>query len=93
MIGRVLAGRYRVESLLGTGGMGEVYRAQDLTLERPVAIKMLRAEFANDQEFIRRFRQEATAVASLSNPHIVSVFDVGEDEGEHYIVMELVGAR
>ncbi len=93
MIGRVLAGRYRVESLLGTGGMGEVYRAQDLTLERPVAIKMLRAEFANDQEFIRRFRQEATAVASLSNPHIVSVFDVGEDEGEHYIVMELVDGR
>ncbi len=93
MIGRVLAGRYRVESLLGTGGMGEVYRAQDLTLERPVAVKMLRAEFANDQEFIRRFRQEATAAASLSNPHIVGVFDVGEDEGEHYIVMELVDGR
>ncbi len=93
MIGRVLAGRYRIESLIGTGGMGEVYRAQDLTLERPVAVKMLRAEFASDQEFIRRFRQEATAAASLSNPHIVGVFDVGEDEGEHYIVMELVEGR
>lgn len=93
MIGRVLAGRYRIESLIGTGGMGEVYRAQDLTLERPVAVKMLRAEFASDKEFIRRFRQEATAAASLSNPHIVGVFDVGEDDGEHYIVMELVEGR
>ncbi len=90
MIGDVLAGRYRVDAPVGGGGMAEVYRGFDLTLRRPVATKMLRGEFTDDPDFVSRFRQEATSAASLSDPNIVDVYDVGEAEGLHYIVMEYV---
>jgi len=83
-------GPYEVASLLGAGGMGEVYRARDTRLGRDVAIKVLPAEFASDPERLRRFEQEARAVAALSNPHILALFDVGTHEGAPYIVTELL---
>lgn len=85
-----LGGRYQLEKLLGEGGMASVYKAQDLLLERPVAVKVLREQWAADTDFIARFRQEARSAASLSHPNIVAVYDVGEDAGRHYIVMEFI---
>ncbi|MGO0122070.1 protein kinase domain-containing protein [Desulfothermobacter acidiphilus] len=93
MIDRVLSNRYRVIREIGSGGMAVVYEGRDLVLDRPVTIKVLREEFARDPEFVQRFRQEAMAVASLSHPHIVSLYDVGEDNGTHYLVMEYVEGR
>jgi serine/threonine protein kinase len=90
LVGRKLGGRYRLDSILGTGGMATVYRAQDLRLERPVAVKVLSAELAADASFAKRFDREARALAALSHPAVVSVFDVGEEEGEPWLVMELV---
>ena len=83
-------GPYEVEALLGAGGMGEVYKARDTRLGREVAVKVLPADFASDPERLRRFEREARAVASLSHPHIASLFDVGQAEGTRYFVMELV---
>lgn len=85
-----LGGRYRLLEPLGEGGMATVFRAQDLLLERLVAVKVLREQWAADADFISRFRQEARAAASLSHPNIVAIYDVGEDAGRHYIVMEYV---
>ncbi|MDP2661533.1 MAG: protein kinase [Dehalococcoidia bacterium] len=85
-----LGGRYRLSEPLGEGGMATVFKAQDLLLERMVAVKVLREQWAADAEFISRFRQEARAAASLSHPNIVAIYDVGEDAGRHYIVMEYV---
>jgi serine/threonine-protein kinase len=79
--------RSRTES---AGGMAIVYKARDTLLNRTVAIKVLREQFASDEGFIRRFRREAQAAASLSHQNIVSIFDVGKDGGEDYIVMEYV---
>lgn len=90
MIGRKLGGRYEIVQRLGAGGMGVVYRAHDTLLGRSVAVKLLRPELAADAEFLRRFRREAKAAASLSHPNIVSVFDVGQEEDLHYLVMEYV---
>ncbi|HYR46689.1 MAG TPA: serine/threonine-protein kinase, partial [Thermoanaerobaculia bacterium] len=83
-------GPYEIRGSLGRGGMGEVYRAVDPRLGREVAVKILSADTATDPESIRRFENEARAVASLSHPHIVPLFDVGEAEGLHYVVTELV---
>jgi len=84
-------GRYRVLSLLGTGGMGEVYLAQDSRLGRKVALKLLPASFTNDQERVRRFEQEARAASSLNHPNICVIHEVGEtDDGRHYITMEYI---
>jgi tRNA A-37 threonylcarbamoyl transferase component Bud32 len=83
-------GHYRIVRRLGRGGMGDVFEAQDETLDRAVAIKVLPAEFARHPEFIRRFRQEATAAAGLSHPHVVQIHAVGEDAGHHFFVMQLV---
>ncbi len=83
-------GPYEIRGSLGRGGMGEVYRAADTRLGREVAIKILPADTAGDPDSIRRFEKEARAVASLSHPHIVPLFDVGEAEGLHYVVTELV---
>ena len=83
-------GPYRIAALIGSGGMGEVYRARDTRLLRDVALKVLPASFTNDQERLRRFEQEARAVAALNHPNIVSVYDVGESGGVHYIVSELL---
>lgn len=86
----ILNNRYQLEERLGTGGMAVVYRARDLMLERPVAIKVLRENFSNDPSFRERFRQEARAAANLSHPNIVTVHDFGLDAGRLFIVMEYV---
>ncbi len=91
MIGRVLGGRYAVEARVGGGGMATVYRGLDTLLDRPVALKVLRVQLAGDPDFVRRFRREARAAASLSHPHIIGVYDVGSEGAEcHYIVQEYV---
>jgi eukaryotic-like serine/threonine-protein kinase len=83
-------GPYKIVTLIGSGGMGEVYRAHDTRLRRDVALKILPASFTNDPDRLRRFEQEARAVAALSHANIVSVFDIGEANGIHYIVSELL---
>src|SRR6266581_828438 len=83
-------GPYKIISLIGSGGMGEVYRARDIRLLRDVALKILPASFTNDPDRLRRFEQEARAVAALNHPNIVSVYDVGSAGGVHYIVSELL---
>ena len=88
--GTLLGGRYEIIEKIGEGGMAEVYKARCRLLNRYVAIKALRPEYAGDREFMKRFEVEAQAAASLSHPNIVSVYDVGYDAGRHYIVMELV---
>ncbi|MBE8955456.1 MAG: Stk1 family PASTA domain-containing Ser/Thr kinase [Quinella sp. 2Q5] len=90
MIQRVLSGRYELEEKIGSGGMAEVYKAHDRLLARPVAIKILHEAYRADVEFIERFHREAKAAARLSNPNIVSVYDVGVAGNDHYIVMEYV---
>jgi tRNA A-37 threonylcarbamoyl transferase component Bud32 len=90
LVGTLLNGRYRLDARIGAGGMSTVYLAFDTTLERPVAIKLLHREIADDGHQIERFRREARAVAQLSHPHIVTVIDAGEDDGRPYIVFEYV---
>src|SRR2546430_4002599 len=87
-----VAGRYRLDSRLGAGGMSTVFMALDTVLERPVAVKLLAEHLAEDEAFVARFRREALAAARLQHPNIVQVFDSGMDpESErHYIVMEYV---
>jgi len=80
-------GQYRIEDKLGQGGMGVVYRAMDTKLKRPVAVKFLSVEIAND-EARRRFQREAQMASSLNHPHIITVHDVGDWNGEQYIVTE-----
>ena len=89
MTGRTL-GHYQLQSLLGAGGMGEVYRARDLRLERDVAVKILPEHLAQDAEALRRFEREAKAVAALSHPNITAIFDFGTEAGVSYAVMELL---
>jgi len=86
----ILNGRYQVKERLGEGGMGLVCRATDLRLNRDVAVKMLRPQYAGDPEFVQRFNQEATAAAQLAHPNIAQVFDTGRDGDTRYIVMELL---
>ena len=93
LIGKTLGNRYEVLEKVGNGGMATVYRAKDKTLGRNVAIKVLKEEYANDQEFIKRFQIEAQSAASLSHPNIVSIYDVSNDEDIHYIVMELIEGK
>lgn len=90
MIGHELGGRYQIIERIGGGGMALVYKAHDILLNRNIAIKVLRQQFVNDEEFIRRFRREAQSAASLSHPNVVSVYDVGQEDDIHYIVMEYV---
>ncbi|WP_199426014.1 Stk1 family PASTA domain-containing Ser/Thr kinase [Thermaerobacillus caldiproteolyticus] len=90
LIGKRLSGRYKIMSLIGGGGMANVYLARDMILERDVAIKVLRFDFSSDEQFIKRFHREAQAATSLNHENIVSIYDVGEDEGIYYIVMEYV---
>jgi eukaryotic-like serine/threonine-protein kinase len=87
-----VAGRYRLDSRLGAGGMSTVFMALDTVLERPVAVKLLAEHLADDEAFVARFRREAVAAARLQHPNVVQVFDSGLDEpsGRHYIVMEYV---
>ncbi len=90
MVGELIAGRYELEELVGTGGMSSVYRAFDRLLERRVALKVLHASYGADEETIERFRREARAVAQLSHPNIVTVIDRGDDDGRQFIVFEYV---
>lgn len=90
---QLLNNRYRMEEHIGSGGMAEVYLAHDQLLDRQVAVKILRPQFSSDEEFITRFRREAKAAARLSNPSIVNIYDVGEDNHRHYIVMEYVAGE
>ena len=89
-IGTVLSGRYVVEEIVGTGGMAVVYRAWDSKTKRIVAIKVLRAEFQQDAEFLRRFSREAEAASQVSHENIVGMYDVGQDGDTRYIVMEFI---
>ncbi|UQD51664.1 Stk1 family PASTA domain-containing Ser/Thr kinase [Bacillus methanolicus] len=93
MIGKRISGRYKILKMIGGGGMANVYLAHDMILDRDVAVKMLRLDFANDEEFIRRFHREAQSATSLAHPNIVSIYDVGEENDLYYIVMEYVDGQ
>src|SRR5438552_14318116 len=83
-------GRHEIRSLLGAGGMGEVYLAEDTRLHRKIALKILPAEVASNQDRMRRFNQEAQAAAALNHPNIAHTYEIGEANGVHYIAMEYV---
>jgi predicted Ser/Thr protein kinase len=87
---QIYGGRYYIEEPIGDGGMARVYRATDSRLGRVVALKILRDQFTNEPEFVERFRQEARLAANLAHPNIVGVYDVGEDHGQYFMVMEYV---
>ncbi|MEG2253782.1 MAG: protein kinase [Vagococcus sp.] len=89
-IGTKIGQRYEIIGNIGSGGMANVYLARDLILNREVAVKVLRFDFQNDQDAIRRFQREALAATEMVHPNIVSVYDVGEENNMQYIVMEYV---
>ncbi len=89
----LLDGRYRILNLIGSGGMADVYSAEDTHLERQLALKVLHRRFAQDAQFIERFRREASSAAALSHPNVVNVFDRGEHDGNYYIAMEYLPGR
>lgn len=91
--GTVVDGRYRIQRRIGSGGMADVYSAEDSQLGREVAIKMLHRRFARDREFVERFRREASSAAALQHPNVVSVFDRGEFDGTYYIAMEFLPGK
>ncbi|MEA2458747.1 MAG: eukaryotic-like serine/threonine-protein kinase, partial [Thermoleophilaceae bacterium] len=91
--GAVVDGRYTIEQRIGSGGMADVYCAQDAQLGRQIAIKMLHRRFARDREFVERFRREASAAAGLQHPNVVGVFDRGEYDGTYYIAMAFLPGR
>src|SRR5487761_2215210 len=90
---RLYSNRYQVTHLIARGGMALVYQAQDVLLNRSVALKILYPELSSDPLFVERFRREAHAAAKLSHPNIVPVFDWGEDDGTYFIVMEFIDGR
>lgn len=90
VVGELIAGRYELEELVGSGGMSSVYRAHDRLLERTVALKMLHEQFTRNDDYVERFRREARAVAQLTHPNIVTVIDRGEQDGRQFIVFEYV---
>lgn len=91
--GQKINDRYEIIKTIGEGGMANVYLADDNILERKVAIKVLRGDLSNDEKFIRRFKREALSVSNLSHPNIVEVYDVGEEDGNYYIVMEYIEGK
>lgn len=93
LIGRSINGRYKILELIGGGGMSNVYLAHDMILDRDIAIKILRYDFSNEEELRRRFQREALSTTSLAHPHIVNIFDVGEEGSLHYLVMEYVPGK
>src|SRR5436309_7698576 len=90
MVGEVLADRYELEELVGTGGMSSVFRAHDRLLDRKVALKILHQQYTDDEEYVERFRHEARSVAALSHPNIVTVIDRGEHGDRQFIVFEYI---
>ena len=90
MVGELIAGRYELEKLVGSGGMSNVFRAHDRLLERTVALKILHEQYTRDDDYVERFRREARAVAQLTHPNIVTVIDRGEQDGRQFIVFEFV---
>ncbi len=93
MKGQKISDRYQIIKSIGEGGMANVYLAYDTILDRNVAVKILRGDLSNDEKFVRRFQREALAASSLNHPNIVEVYDVGEDNGEYYIVMEYIEGK
>ncbi|MBR1417042.1 MAG: Stk1 family PASTA domain-containing Ser/Thr kinase [Bacilli bacterium] len=93
MKGQKINDRYQIIKSIGEGGMANVYLALDTILDRNVAVKVLRGDLAHDEKFVRRFQREALAASSLSHPNVVEVYDVGEDNGNYYIVMEYIEGR
>ena len=93
LTGSLFADRYRIERKLGSGGMADVWLAEDQELGRRVAVKILHERYANDEQFVERFRREATHAAGLSHPNIVSIYDRGVSDGSYYIVMEYIEGR
>ena len=91
--GSVVDGRYRVLRRIGSGGMADVWLAEDTHLQRQVALKVLHRRFAQDREFVERFRREAEAAAGLQHPNIVAVFDRGDVDGTYYIAMQYLEGR
>ena len=90
MIGKILDERYELIKKIGSGGMADVYMAKDILLDRVVAVKILHGNFAEDEDFVLRFRHEAQSAGKLTHPNIVGIYDVGCDGDIHYIVMEYV---
>src|SRR3954471_2320777 len=82
--------RYRVGRLIGAGGMGEVYLAEDETLNRKVALKLLPVRFTQDEERVRRFQREARAASALNHPHILTIYEIGHADSVHYIATEYI---
>ena len=93
MTGQKINDRYQIIKTIGEGGMANVYLAYDTILDRNVAVKVLRGDLATDEKFVRRFQREALSASSLSHPNIVEVYDVGEDNGSYYIVMEYIEGK
>lgn len=91
--GQKINDRYQIIRMIGEGGMANVYLAHDIILDRNVAVKILRGDLADDEKFVRRFQREAIAASSLSHPNIVEMYDVGEDDGSYFIVMEYVEGK
>jgi serine/threonine-protein kinase len=91
--GQKINDRYQIIKIIGEGGMANVYLAYDTILDRNVAVKILRGDLASDEKFVRRFQREALSASSLSHPNIVEVYDVGEDNGEYFIVMEYIEGK
>ena len=91
--GQLINERYQIIRTIGEGGMANVYLAHDTILDRDVAVKILRGDLADDEKFVRRFQREAISASSLSHPNIVEMYDVGEDDGKYYIVMEYVDGK
>ena len=89
-VGTILNGRYEIISAIGSGGMSNVYKAKDMTLKRLVAVKVLKDEYSRDAGVVAKFAREAEAAGGLSHPNVVSVYDVGQQYGIYYIIMELV---
>ena len=93
MKGQKISDRYQIVKSIGEGGMANVYLAYDTILDRNVAVKILRGDLSNDEKFVRRFQREALSASSLNHQNIVEVYDVGEDQGEYYIVMEYIEGK
>ena len=91
--GQLIDDRYKIIKSIGEGGMANVYLAYDTILEREVAVKILRGDLAEDEKFVRRFQREANSASSLKHPNIVEVYDVGEDDGKYFIVMEYINGK